>query len=343
MLTHRRTIGVHYWLTGNPYSEMLYRQFRGKALPERMTMLEELAMFTSLPARDRLLWVHSEASYSWGKSGRELEAAYSSYLRSLKRWHGKLVWTIHDDGLHLNDPNPARIQAIRALLRANVDLVHVHSEAAAAVVADRFGIGRERIVVVPHPSYAPLYQVDSTRGAGQRDLLSFGNLKHYKNYDALAAALQPGSFRLTIAGSGDLELPKFPIETEVRRRFIPDSEVAELFNRSHFLVLPYTESLTSGAAALSMGFGVPIIAPDLGGMREAVPKANWPLIYPAQAPDGLAKALQMAQAMSSEDYSKLHGECLRFGSMIHPDDISRELLKILFDRRLIPARLKRYS
>jgi glycosyltransferase involved in cell wall biosynthesis len=170
-------------------------------------------------------------------------------------------------------------------------------------------------------------------------------VKAYKNYEALADALNhlgAGSFaRLTIAGqpSGDVILPdesyRRNLELDLRLRFIPDEEVAQLFAAAHFLVLPYTESLTSGAAALSMGFGVPVIAPALGGMREAVPPQNWPLIYDIEEPDGLACALRLARDMSAIEYRALVDRCMAFGEEIHPDRISSELIHVLAEHGIV--------
>lgn len=350
-------LGVHVWIPGNPYSDMLYRQFRGSRTPLAMTLLEELDSFTRLRPDNRVLWIHSEASYSWGRRDNQLDEAHHSFLCSLDRWSrkkGRLVWTVHDDGLHLNDPNTARIDAIREKLREMADCVHVHSQAAKRLVVRKFGVDAERVIVVPCPSYEPLYpgviprETEKEDAAGQvalRRLLSFGHVKAYKNYDALAAALDQlgkGSFaRLTIAGKlgGDIVLPENSyrenLNLDLQLRFIPDEEVPQFFAAADFLVLPYTESLTSAAAALAMGFGIPVIAPDLGGMREGVPAKNWPLIYSSDEPDGLASALRRARDMSVPQYDELADQCRAFGKTIHPDRISADLLRALSERGIL--------
>lgn len=353
----RPRLGVHVWLPGNSYSDLIYRQFRDAYTPQPMTMLEELDAFTRLPSAKRLLWIHSEASYSWGRGGKELEDAHSRYLSSLDRWSrkkGRLIWTIHDDGLHLNDPDSSRIQQIRDKLREMADYVHVHSEAAKQLTASRFDIDPTRFIVVPHPSYASLYGNAAKRlvhtahveAGRQRHLLCFGHVKSYKDYDGLAAALGQlgsGSFaQLTIAGhsGGGVVLPEESYRRNVRLdlqlRFIPDAEVPKLFTDADFLVLPYTETLTSGVAALSMGFGVPVIAPDMGGMREAIPVENWPLTYAVDDPDGLANALRRARDMPTTEYEVLAEQCRAFGDSIHPDRVSAELVLVLRERRILP-------
>lgn len=356
ILLHRRRLGVHVWIPNQPYSELLYSEFLGTLKPQPMTLLEELDAFTRLTSKDRVLWIHSEASYSWGREGPLLDQSYRSFLGSLERWSrkkGRLVWTIHDDGLHLNDPDPHRIQTIRTKLREMAECFHVHSEAAKRVAIDSFGAPADKVIVVPCPTYAPIYlglagrpkRAEQLVRAAKRNLLSFGNVKAYKNYDALAESLEKlgsGSFaRLTIAGmvSGNVELPEESyrrnLELDLRLRFVDEEEIAPLFNDAHFLVLPYTESLTSAAAALSMGFGIPVIAPDLGGMRESVPKENWPLIYPADDPEGLTKALQNARDMSVAEYEALEQSCLSFGKDIYPARISARLIQSLSERGII--------
>jgi glycosyltransferase involved in cell wall biosynthesis len=327
---------------------MLYTKFRGTAAPLAMTNLQELDTFCSLPAHRRLLWIHFETSYSWGRSTTvDLDASYRSYIGSLRRWsekNGKLVWTVHDEGLHLNDSEQSRIQDIRARLRDMADCVHVHSEAAKTLVVEKFGVAADRVFIARHPSYAPLYADAKSADhiadlARRRRLLCFGQLQPYKDYQGLGTALDtltPGSFEaLTIAGqlNSGVVLPEETyrrnLHLDLQLGFIPDEAVSKLFANAHFLVLPYTESLTSGAAALSMGFGVPVIAPDLGGMREAVPEECLPLIYSPEDPNGLTTALRTARDMTPETYRNLAESCRAFGAAIHPDQISRALRRFL--------------
>lgn len=349
VLVARRRVGVHHWLVENPYHQMIYSRFEGDMRPAKLTHSVELAAFSRLPAKGRVLWIHSEASYSWTEEGVDLDQSFARYHRALTRWvekGGMLAWTVHDTGLHLSDDDPKRIAQLRQILCDNAVLVHVHSEAAKAQIAEQFGLDPARIDVVPHPSYAAHYAHDAQRSvedvANPRSLLFFGYLKPYKNFEGLAQALismGSGSFaKLTVAGrkSTDVDLHSEQLAQamtlDARLRYIDDAEVPDLFAGAHFLTLPYTESLTSGAAALAMGFGVPVIAADLGGMRESVPVENHKLLYSTQDAGGLAQALQAARDMSVEDYTQLRAACQAFGDAIHPHRVSEKLLNLLTAR-----------
>jgi glycosyltransferase involved in cell wall biosynthesis len=341
----RRRVGVHAWLRENPYHEMICSRFSGATAPEPLSTLDDLEAFVRLPSERRVLWIHSEASYSWGDAEENLlQDRFEKYIGSLKTWSnkgGRFMWTLHDIGLHLADHDQSRIGRIRELLAKTADCVHVHSTVAAEMVSKEFGIAESRIVVVPHPTYAPVYDGISvsrteSENADRRALLFFGFIKSYKNLDGLIdalLALPKGSFeRLTIAGRKQAEIHlkeadlSKKLNCDFRLRFIPHQEVPGLFCNSHFTVLPYTSSLTSGAAALSMGFGVPVIAPDIGGMRETLPEENHHLLYDPSHVVGLRLALERARDMPTNQYGELRSACRAKGESLHPSRISSELL-----------------
>ena len=348
VLTNRRAVGVHYWLRDNAYHDMIYGRFGGASSVQPLTLIGELKAFVRLPARGRVLWVHCESNYSWGAFEHEMEPRFQSYMRALQRWAakgGQIVWTLHDNVLHQFDHDPKRLRAIRAFLGKHATMFHVPSHAAKQIVARDFDLSDDKIVVVPHPSYANHYGVAERTAndtASARRLLCFGYVKTYKNYTQMCQALvdmPAGGFeRLTIAGKreGDVDLMEDQLseqlDLDLRLRFIADDEVPALFADAHFMVLPYSESLTSGVAALAMGFGVPVIGSKLGGMQESVPVECHELLYDPQEQGALRRALERARDMTAEDYAKLRQACVAFGESIHPDKVSEQLQAVLRER-----------
>jgi glycosyltransferase involved in cell wall biosynthesis len=80
-------------------------------------------------------------------------------------------------------------------------------------------------------------------------------------------------------------------------RHIADDDMQVLLNAADCVVLPYNEVLTSGAAMLAMSFGRPVVAPDLGGVRDYVDEASGAL-YDVSDPAGLMQAMDHVRLRS---------------------------------------------
>ena len=88
----------------------------------------------------------------------------------------------------------------------------------------------------------------------------------------LASILLPSS---VVIGS-DAEIQR-AIERDVSRwrvlqriGFIPDEETELYFKAADVLVLPYTRVYQSGVIVLGYTFGLPVIAADVGSLREEI-------------------------------------------------------------------------
>jgi len=67
--------------------------------------------------------------------------------------------------------------------------------------------------------------------------------------------------------------------------------VAGLFQRSAAVVLPYIESSQSGVAAIAYAMGTPVIASDIGGLREIIRHEEDGLLVPPCDVRDLADAI----------------------------------------------------
>jgi glycosyltransferase involved in cell wall biosynthesis len=114
--------------------------------------------------------------------------------------------------------------------------------------------------------------------------LFFGSILPYKGLDILIKAINVLSenhtstnFSLTIAGNCSasdwseyekiIEFPQF-IKTEIR--VIKNSEIADLFCNSDYLVLPYRDVTQCGPLMIAFNYSVPVIATDLPGFRDYI-------------------------------------------------------------------------
>lgn len=98
-------------------------------------------------------------------------------------------------------------------------------------------------------------------------VLFFGLIRPYKGLDVLQAAGIDADVWVVGAPRGGDVAPPQPGESQVLR-FVSDAEAAWCFAHADVVVLPYREIEQSGVLFTAMGFGVPVVASDVGGFGE---------------------------------------------------------------------------
>jgi len=134
------------------------------------------------------------------------------------------------------------------------------------------------------------------------NILFFGRIRDYKGLDYLLDSLislkKKGiKFRLIIAGEGDIRpysmkigsLGKEYVEQHIG--YVPDPCMSEYFQRSSFVVLPYTEATQTGVASISYHFRKPMIATMVGGLPEVVIDRKTGIIVPPKDTKALSAAI----------------------------------------------------
>jgi len=120
-------------------------------------------------------------------------------------------------------------------------------------------------------------------------LLFFGLIRDYKGLDLLidAMTLLDESYQLIIAGEcyGDFEKYQQAIDRssahsriKVINRYIADKEVPQLFSATDLLVAPYRSATQSGVIPVAYHFDVPVLATDVGGLKESIERAGTGLV-----------------------------------------------------------------
>lgn len=111
-------------------------------------------------------------------------------------------------------------------------------------------------------------------------LLYFGFIRSYKGIDDLLTAFSHlADFQLIIAGEPYVDWTPYQKQIEslpnkenilVWNRFIQTEEIPLLFSASDLLVLPYKHATQSGVLAMSAYYDLPVIATDVGSLRENI-------------------------------------------------------------------------
>jgi len=202
--------------------------------------------------------------------------------------------------LHDAIPHEGERLAKRVFMRFHLLLVFlfirkaiVHSPA----IRDELpGFLRGRTHLLPHVNYQLWAPKKSTqRGTGPFVVLFFGRLLAYKGLQYLLEAfrrIDPQRFELIIAGEGDLS--EYQIEgpnIRTLNRFIPDEEMATLFNAAHAVALPYLSASQSGVAYMAFAFEKPVLATRVGALADIVSDDQNGYLIEPRSPEALAAAL----------------------------------------------------
>ena len=136
----------------------------------------------------------------------------------------------------------------------------------------------------------------------KKTLLFFGLIRDYKGLDLLIAAMSAldESYQLLIAGEcyGDFGKYRQAIESspacsriKVLNRYIADSEVPLLFSAADLLVTPYRSATQSGVIPIAYHFDLPVLATDVGGLKESIERAGTGLVCQPTV-ESLAETIQ---------------------------------------------------
>jgi glycosyltransferase involved in cell wall biosynthesis len=112
-------------------------------------------------------------------------------------------------------------------------------------------------------------------------ILFFGFIRKYKGLDILIEAMEhlPDDYLLLIAGESYGSFDEYMdlirrknLFSKVKMfvRYIADSEVTNFFSAADVCVLPYKSATQSGIVGISYYYGVPLIATDVGGLKEMI-------------------------------------------------------------------------
>ena len=147
-------------------------------------------------------------------------------------------------------------------------------------------------------SFAPLRN-DEVKTQPE-NILFFGRISPYKGIEYLIEAgklikQQFSEVNITIAGEGDFDKYKGLIEGDshftICNRFIPDNEVATLFQRASIVVLPYIDGSQSGIISIAGTFKKPVVATDVGNFAEMVEHGKTGFLVPPKDANALAEAI----------------------------------------------------
>jgi beta-1,4-mannosyltransferase len=321
-------LGYHPVARMNPYQALLYQRSWDAgmaALPivreARIAELADLARRGS-PTVLHLHWLNQVLAHAGStKDAQGLRKGFMKVVDGYLAAGGRLVWTVHNIV-----PHGARFEAEEAALSADIvercTAVHVLARRTPQLVSGWFAIPPDKVLEVPHPSYAGAYEDFVTREQARHELglwpdeivhVVVGAIKPYKGlnelldaWDSLAADGVPR--RLVVAGgpgeeagiAETLERAALHPSVLLHARKIPAAEMQIFLRAADVAVMPYLRSLNSGALMLALTFGLPVVVPAGGGLAEIVDE-RFARVFEPEVSDSLSAALRAADELVTAD------------------------------------------
>jgi D-inositol-3-phosphate glycosyltransferase len=218
-----------------------------------------------------------------------------AYYRLLRR---RIVLTAHNVNIRKRDNCDSRFN--RLSLRIQYHLAHhifVHTERMKSELLADFRVPKNKTSVIPFGinntvTNSSITAVDAKRTLGlhsdNRVMLCFGQIAPYKGLEYLVDAFselakRDETYRLIIAGK--VKQGQTEYWNKIRRKIagsvvhnqiivriehIPDEEVELYFKAADALIVPYIQIFQSGVPFLAYSFGLPVIATDVGSLREDI-------------------------------------------------------------------------
>lgn len=238
------------------------------------------------------------------------------YYRLLGR---RIVLTAHNVNAAKRDSRDSFLNRVSLRIQyALTDHIFVHTERMKMELMTDFGVSENKTSVIPFGinNTSPETAL-TTREAkqllgvrtGDKTTLFFGQIAPYKGLEYLISAFSEvakgdRSYRLIIAGKvkkghadywdeiqRKIAASEIPNQIFERIEHIPDKETEMYFKAADVLIVPYTQIAQSGVPFLAYSFGLPVIATDVGSLREDIIEGKTGFVCRPRDSSDLAKTI----------------------------------------------------
>ncbi len=280
----------------------------------------------------------------------KLETFDRTLLMLYYRFLGKrLVMTLHNVNAGRRDSRDTPFNRFTLRIQYGLaDHLFVHTEKMKLELSEEFGVEGARVTVIPFGINNAVPNTSLTRdearqrlglGEGEKTVLFFGRIAPYKGLDYLVAAFQQvlarqGDYRLIIAGRPKhcenywkAVLRSMGQEVQsgrilVRADFIPDDEAEVYFKGADVLALPYRHIYQSGVLFLGHSFGLPVLAADVGSLKDEIVEGKTGFVFKPEDPVDLARTIERYFASDLfRDLSRRRQEIQRYATERHSWDV----------------------
>jgi len=244
----------------------------------------------------------------------------------------KVVLTVHNVNAGRRDSKDTFVNQLTLRIQYRLaDHIFVHTKKMKSELMEEFGVQQAQVTVIPFGinNSVPNTSVTSSEARqklgiqpDEKTILFFGAINPYKGIEYIVAAFQQlvgrhDDYRLFIVGrpnncegywasiqqASRVEVEKKRIT--IRAEYIPDEETELYFKAADVLVLPYRHVYQSGVLFLGYSFGLPVIAADVGALREEIAEGKTGFVFRPEDSADLAATIE--RYFASDLFANLSG------------------------------------
>ncbi len=307
-----------------PYLKVLYKGFQNTVYAKYSGAIFSITRNT-LSERAAIIHIHWTSSLFYNNERQNFKTLLKKSISILDLLfvkfvlNKKIIWTVHNLYPHdcMNKKSERKCRKILGKLSTSVIVL---GRSAISVVSNEFGIPEEKISVQLHGTFNMLFdgfialdrsEVLTKFGLPESEnkiYLFPGTVKSYKNpLGAIQAFNRENSNSiLLIAGKVDKDLKDKLSESatvKIIDRYLEDEEFFQLYKIADWVVIPYSQILTSGSVLTAIGLGKAIIAPNMGTIPDYLDELGGILFDPSDK-NGFSLSVEESSKRNASEMGK---------------------------------------
>ncbi|WP_338600934.1 glycosyltransferase family 4 protein [Desulfoferula mesophila] len=248
--------------------------------------------FSAYLDRERFDWVCCTMTHLWNPF----------MLKGVRQSGARYLLVLHDARHHPGERYPLLGRMLKSEVN-RADLVVTLSEYVRSQAIETFKLQPANVCVIPHGPFfygRPRTPASAPPAKMPMRLLFFGRILPYKGLDLLVEAMRLlkrdfPEVKLIVAGQGNLgegnRKALAELGAKVVNRWLASEEVSAIIAEGDLLVAPYTSASQSGVLPLAYAHALPVVATEVGGLREQVLPGVTGLLSGPPDPASLARTI----------------------------------------------------
>lgn len=240
---------------------------------------------------------------------------------------------IHDVIPHGGDKGAKQVDLMNKTVISMADGIVICNKKYKKALCQRYNANPKKVKCIELFERYPEYKAPKRNG----HMLFFGRLNPYKGADNLLQIVKLcPDVKFDVVGKADPlvadiieELKKYK-NVNVNEGYIPDEEIASIFDSCEWSILPYNSATQSGVVVESYKNSKPVICFDVGAITEQVVDGKTGFLIKEKDITAFSNKIKEALQLSDEEYKVFCKNGYEFGyNQFSPKKAASKILKIM--------------